>query len=222
MDRRDEGGAAAHRLRTPGLAMALLEASPLLPRPPALPGPPGPVPPPAPGPAPASLPPSPLPPSLPRPVPIRSPALRSALPGGRCPAPPGPGRSPLRSLPGAARPGSRGSQARAGPKPRVPIVIRAAAILKLFFPSRAELRINRRSFLGGGQRHSASRVTSREGRRSQPIGRRGGAKGSGRGVDGESAWQGAGCGAFKRHGKKRGGAKAAQPMGTAEGGAYGD
>lgn len=84
------------------------------------------------------------------------------------------------------------------------------------------MRINRRSFLGGGQRHSASRVTSREGRRSQPIGRRGGPKGSGRGVDGESAWQGAGCGAFKRHGKKRGGAKAAQPMGTAEGGAYGD
>lgn len=140
-----------------------------------------------------------------------------------CPAaaarrPRGSGRSPLRSLPGAARPGGRRSQARAGPKPRVPIVIRAAAILKLFFPSRAELRINRRSFLGGGRRHGAPRVTSREGRRSQPIERRGGAKGRGQGVGGESAWQGAGCGAFKRHGKKRGGAKTAQPIGTAEGG----
>lgn len=171
MDRRARGAAAAvHRLLTPAPAMAGdspprafpgLRRSPTpAPLPWALPGLPG------------GLAPAPVPPPGPARRPLRSPRptssfspeagaaslppLLSLSPARRpLPAPLGARPEPAPLPPGAARPGGRRSQARAGPNPRLPIVIRAAAILKLFFPSRAELRINRRSFLGGGVRHAA-------------------------------------------------------------------
>lgn len=111
----------------------------------------------------------------------------AAAPSRRCAAAPrtppwGRGAAPWAARPPAPHPEPamagpprrllpRRPQARA---PQRPIVVRAAAILKLFFPSRAEFRRWGRGFLGGGE----VRVTATDGQRAEPMrGRRSGKRG---------------------------------------------